>query len=237
MKAKIYLIDNYPKYYFSERIDRLKWIISSWFPELKSEIVHYSNLNVENIKDSMGFILSGSNLNVSEFSFNVALRNQFQEEINLITSLKNTPLLGICFGHHLISYAFNIKVERMSNLSNNFGIIQISLKMKDELINFKNIFVDVHHRDYISPNDPLLEKNFEILSLARRNGHVIVQYMKHLNRPIYSVQFHPETHFTTCAYDKSKNKRFSQCAKNIGESIIRNFIKICLNANNSKNKI
>jgi GMP synthase-like glutamine amidotransferase len=51
--------------------------------------------------------------------------------------------------------------------------------------------------------------------------------MRHINRPIYSVQFHPETHLTNYKYRNEDDDEIIKKAKQHGEEIIINFANIC----------
>jgi GMP synthase-like glutamine amidotransferase len=51
--------------------------------------------------------------------------------------------------------------------------------------------------------------------------------MRHINRPIYSVQFHPETHFANYTYRNQYDEEIIKEAKQYGEEIIINFAHIC----------
>ena len=92
-----------------------------------SEIIKYKNLNKflsnKNIK---GIILSGGPLNV----------NTKKIKINKKIFNLNIPILGICFGHQIISKIFGGKVKQAKYRE--FGNAEIKKKMKSPLT--KNFF-------------------------------------------------------------------------------------------------
>jgi len=87
--------------------------------------------------------------------------------------------------------------------------------------------VDIQHRDFMLPDDPKIQKKFDIISTKVINGFNTIQYMRHVNRPIYSVQFHPETHLANYTYRNEDDAEIIKKAKQYGEEIIINFAYIC----------
>jgi anthranilate/para-aminobenzoate synthase component II len=106
-------------------------------------------------------------------------------------------------------------------------IIFILLNKTDELITQKNIPVNLHHLDFVSPNDCKIQKNFEIISTSRTMGYRMVEYMKHREKTIFAVQFHPETHASYYFQPSLFDERIVEKTGIIGEKIIENFIWMC----------
>ena len=114
------------------------------------------------------------------------------------------------------------------NLPHDGGrIIPLVLNKPDWLIPHKKLKVDIQHRDYILPDELKLNKKFDIIATKDLYGYSTIQYMRHINRPIYSVQFHPETHLASYIYRNEDNEEFIKEAKQYGEEIIINFANIC----------
>ncbi|MHA2007813.1 MAG: glutamine amidotransferase-related protein [Promethearchaeota archaeon] len=225
-KNLIYIIDNYSTNSNNGRITHLQEIFSEKIPNTKVKIIHYSEVSLDLLKSSYGIILTGSKLNVSEFNSNSVLRNNFNMILKLIERANNVPILAICFGLHLSGFVFNAKIQRMNITRVGGEIISLSLKNTDELIPYKQITVGIQHRDYISPNDVNIRKKFEIIATKKLYGYNTIQYMRHLERPIYSVQFHPETDFEN--YSNKYSEENIKKAEDYGEEIIMNFAKICI---------
>jgi len=196
-------------------------------PKIKVKVIHYSQVDMGILKSSSGIILTGSEINVSEFSSNKALRNKFKSVLKLIKKAKNIPILAICYGLHLTGFAFNAKVYRMNIPHDGGRIIPLLLDKTDKLIPHQKIYADIQHRDYIPPDDVKIQKRFEIMATKVLNGYSTIQYMRHINRPIYSVQFHPETHLEDFTYRNEDDDKIIQEAKQYGEEIIINFANIC----------
>jgi len=121
---------------------------------------------------------------------------------DIILNLK-VPILGICLGHQLIAKAYNGVIERAE--MEEYAHTKIYIKKKDKL--FENIpspFIAwASHKDEVK----IPPKSFEILAYSDICN---VEAMKHLEKPIYGVQFHPEVAHTE-----------------YGSEILKNFCEIC----------
>jgi len=223
-KKRLYIINNYSLDYPTDRISRIISIIQDNARNLEVKIVHSSQIDVDILKKSAGLIISGSNVNVSEFYNNRKLEEKFKIEIKLIQKANQKPILAICYGHQLTAYAFNGKVKRMNISGEDGKIISISLKKPDEIIPYKDIPIEINHLDFVSPNDATIQKHFDVIATSERNGYKMIQYMRHFKRPIFSVQFHPETHQLDYRYINTKDENLINKTRQIGEEIINNFI-------------
>ncbi len=224
----IALIDNFSINFLTDRIERIKNIVQDNFENVELKIIHYSKLDHGELEGISGYILSGSDSNVSEFSSNNNLKEEYQEVVKLIQMENQLPIFSICFGHQLTAYAFGGKVLRMSGTYKGSRNISVSLDKIDEIIPYTEILVNIQHLDYVKPNDPNIQKEFNITSVKEIDGYEIIQYMQHVRRPIFSVQFHPETHLTYEKFaDKSDKQKLAKVVK-VGEEIIKNFIYFCI---------
>ena len=224
---KIGIISNYRDDLFN-RINRIEEALSS-SNNYQVRVFHFSfnKINEEKIENLDGLILSGSASDVSKFRWNKDFSQKFKSEVTLIqkTSL---PILGICFGLHLIAYAFQLRVKRNENSNERNEEINIRLKTPelDTLIPYKEICVEVNHRDYVSPNDEHIPEHFFVKAISRDDYYQYVQYMKNKHKTLYCVQFHPETREK---YDDGETNQ-------IGRDILSNFIKIVVNSKRKKVK-
>ncbi|MCK4285687.1 MAG: gamma-glutamyl-gamma-aminobutyrate hydrolase family protein [Candidatus Lokiarchaeota archaeon] len=223
----IYIIDNFSVDFQTDRQKNLVEIFRQKIPQCSVKVIHYSQVGIEILKSCKGIILTGSEINVSEFYGNKVLRKKFKSVLKIIKKAKNIPILAICYGFHLTGFAFNGKVYRMNIPHDGGRIIPLVLNKTDELILHNEITVDIQHRDYILPDDVRIQRRFEILATKVLNGYNTIQYMRHINRPIYSVQFHPETHLANYTYRNQDDEEIIKEAKQCGEEIIINFANIC----------
>lgn len=223
----IYLVDNYPFGFPTDRISRFESIINRSIADLEVKTVHYTRFNKKEAEESVGVILSGSSNNVSDLYFVDHLKKRYDPQLEFIRNDEDTPILGVCFGHHLVAYAFGADVNRMRIPGLGGRINFILLKETDDIITRKNIPVNSHHRDFLSPNDIRLRENFNILSVSTNKRYKIVQYLRHKEKPIYAVQFHPETHTGTYFHANHFEERIVTKTKTEGEQIIENFLWQC----------
>ena len=116
----------------------------------------------------------------------------------------NFPILGICAGHQFIARFFGGEVE-CSRIPE-FGKIEMTLLKEDprlfEGVQNKSIVWESHNDEVV-----VLPNDFEILG---KSENCEIQAMKHNNKPIYGLQFHPEVKHTE-----------------YGERIFKNFIHLC----------
>ena len=161
-----------------------------------SEIVSHKKVNKKVIKDKniCGFILSGGPLNVYQND-----KFNFDKEILKL----GIPILGICFGHQILSKALGGKVKKSNHRE--FGLVTIYKKSNIKII--KNFFdkknknsVWMSHADQVSK----APKNFKIVASSKNSKMTIVQDIK---KNFYGVQFHPEVTHT-----------------NKGKILLRNFL-------------
>ncbi len=164
-----------------------------------SEIISHKKVNIKNINNSIkGIILSGGPLNVYQIK-----KYSFDKRI-----IENKiPVLGICFGHQILSKLNGGKVKQSKHRE--FGLASI-YKKKESLLT-KNFFdkknitkVWMSHADQVSK----LPKNFNVVASSQNSKFAIVE---DVSKKFYGVQFHPEVTHT---------KK--------GKKLISNFIfKIC----------
>ena len=226
-KDKILLIDNYSRALPTDRITRLESIINNSLAEVELKTIHFTQFKPEMAEDCIGIILSGSELNVSSFYYDERLKKKFKPQLELIQKMDRTPIFALCFGIHLVAYAFGAQISRMRLLEVGGKIIFILLKETDELIAQKNIPVNVHHLDFVSPNDCKIRENFNIVCTSRTMGYRMIQYMKHNKKPIFALQFHPETHNPYYFNPNLFDERITEKTRITGEKIIDNFIWMC----------
>ncbi len=111
------------------------------------------------------------------------------------------PLLGVCYGQQMIAHVFGAKVDKGRSAEYGLGEIEI----EDEDMIFRGVPKRI--RAWVSHYDEVKELPQGFVKLARSEACAI-EAMRHSERPIFSVQFHPEVWHTEH-----------------GEDIIRNFLE------------
>lgn len=113
------------------------------------------------------------------------------------------PILGICLGHQLIALEFDGEVETSETES--YAQVQIQIHDEEELLKGLAPVMDVwtSHKDEVKT----LPSNFKSLA---DSDVCKIEAMKHLDKDIYGIQFHPEVHTTPK-----------------GDEVFLNFYEIC----------
>ncbi|KZX13488.1 GMP synthase subunit A [Methanobrevibacter filiformis] len=118
------------------------------------------------------------------------------------------PILGICLGHQLIAKTFGGKIATAT--SESYAQINIDVIEENEIFKElpENLEVWTSHKDEVHE----LTDDFKILATSK-----ICKFeaIKHKDKPIYGIQFHPEVHHTPK-----------------GEKIFENFYNFCKNYKN-----
>ncbi len=150
-----------------------------------SEIISHKKISSNKIlKEKIkGIILSGGPLNVYEsnkYSFDKTILNL------------NIPILGICFGHQILSKVLGGKVKKSK--FREFGLAEVKQVSKSFLTKKffdkkKLIKVWMSHSDQVSK----LPKNFQIVASSQNSRYAIVE---NKSKNFYGVQFHPEVTHT-----------------------------------------
>jgi GMP synthase (glutamine-hydrolysing) len=113
------------------------------------------------------------------------------------------PILGICAGHHFMGRFFGgvVKPSEMPE----FGKVELKIIKQNKLFDRvpEKSIVWESHNDEVTK----LPRVFEILA---ESESCRIQAMKHQNKSIYGLQFHPEVEHTE-----------------FGERIFNNFVKTC----------
>lgn len=167
----ILVVNNHGQY--NHRIHR-----TLQYLKIPSEIIP-NTLSIEELKakNPMGMVLGGG--------------PAMERSGNSVEYIKNLdiPILGICLGHQLIAKAFGGEVATADSES----YAQIELEILDE----NDIFLGLgpkmevwaSHKDEIKK----MPGNFEVLA---KSSICDVEAMKHQEKSIYGIQFHPEVQHT-----------------------------------------
>ena len=129
------------------------------------------------------------------------------------------PILGICLGHQLIAKTFGGEVST----SDTESYAQVKIDLLDTSSLFKGLEspLDVWSSGLESPLDVWSSHKDEVHTLPddfdiiASSSLCDIEAMKHKEKEIYGIQFHPEVHHTPK-----------------GEFIFKNFYEICQNYKN-----
>jgi len=143
----------------------------------KYEIISIAFLPLKIEKKYSGFIISGSPYNVSEL-----ILSKFMKRFEWIKKTKK-PVLGICFGHEILSVLYGGKIK-----FNGWILKKEKIKIIKENDLFKNVknaslFKEQHVEQITLPKD------FMLLATSEDTK---VEAIRHKTKSIYGVQFHPE---------------------------------------------
>ncbi len=106
---------------------------------------------------------------------------EYSKEIRIIKN-SNTKILGICLGFQLICHVFNCKLEKLPKLEK--GILDIKIIRQDKILEgISSLKVFEDHRWAVKNVKPLMP-------LAKSKDGI--EIIRHPNKPIYGMQFHPE---------------------------------------------
>ena len=183
----ILLIDNYDSFSYN-----LYQLIGSINSDIK--VIRNDTLSVKEILE-----LNPSHIVISPGPGNPKNAGIIEE---LVKNIDNTPLLGVCLGHQAICEAFGADIIHAPTIMHG----------KKDLINISN-----HNALFNGLNDKIIGARYhslvatnipECLEVIASTKDGLVMGVKHKEKKIYGIQFHPESILTPA-----------------GKIIIKNFLK------------
>ncbi len=149
---------------------------------------------LEKFKDACGIILSGSPHSISDkkIKFNASALDL------------GIPVLGICYGHHLLADELVGKVKKLGK--GEFGFAELEVENQEMLFEGtpEKQTVWMSHHDQVSE----LPKGFELLGTTKECR---IAAMGDFKRKIFGVQFHPEVTHTEHGMEILANFLFDAC--------------------------
>ncbi|ADG13813.1 GMP synthase, small subunit [Methanocaldococcus infernus ME] len=150
-----------------------------------------NTVKLEELEDVKGIIVSGG--------------PDIEKGKNCIEIIKKAevPILGICLGHQLIALAFGGEVGRAE--AEEYALTEIYVDEENDLFKGipKKFKAWASHKDEVKK----VPKGFKVLA---HSDICKVEAMKHEEKKIYGVQFHPEVAHTE-----------------YGSEILKNFCRVC----------
>ncbi|MEE2920587.1 MAG: aminodeoxychorismate/anthranilate synthase component II [Pseudomonadota bacterium] len=185
-RKTILVIDNY---------DSFTWNLVHYLEELgaQTRVVRNDELTVEEALDSGadGILLSPGPCSPNEAGICVALIQQAPDDL---------PILGVCLGHQSIGQAFGGKVitareirhGKLSEIRQTGGDLFEGLPETYQVVRYHSLAV--------KPDDL---PDALIADAFTEDGEVMA--LHHRTRPVYGVQFHPESILTEHGHAMHKN--------------------------------
>ena len=164
-----------------------------------SEIISHKKIKANKITiDIKGIVLSGGPLNVYE-------NKKFKFDKKILEL--NIPILGICFGHQILSKVLGGKVKQAKQRE--FGLAEVK-KISKSLLT--NNFFDKKNKSkvWMSHADQVVKipKNFKKIASSKNSKFTIIENKV---KNFYGVQFHPEVTHTINGKKILKNFLFLIC--------------------------
>lgn len=188
----VLLIDNYDSFVFN---------IEQYIKELTDQVV----LCVRNDKITLEEI---KKLNPSYIILSPGPKHPKDSQIclEILKAELNVPILGVCLGHQAIAFASGAKIKKLEipkhgktstiSITNNKTIFA-NMPNSFEIMRYHSLYVD----------ESSLSKDFNIIAKSDDDDKIMA--IEHKTKPIWGVQFHPESYFTQ-----------------FGKKIIENFINL-----------
>ena len=185
-RKKILVIDNY---------DSFTWNLVHYLEELCAEtrVVRNDELTVEEAlaSDADGVLLSPGPCSPNEAGICVALIEQAPDDL---------PILGVCLGHQSIGQAFGgdvitareIRHGKLSEIRQTGGDLFDGLPETYQVVRYHSLAVKPEDLPSVLVADAFTE-----------DGEVMA--LHHKTRPVYGVQFHPESILTEHGHALLKN--------------------------------
>ena len=110
--------------------------------------------------------------------------------IDLIRLNESIPLLGVCLGHQAIAEAFGARVVR--------GALPVHGKVSEVHHGGERLFAGCPDPMHTARYHSLVVEDIpDVLTIDARTDDGAVMALSHRERPVFGIQFHPESYGTT----------------------------------------
>ncbi len=188
---KILLIDNYDSFTYN-----LLHLLEQ-FDDVEVEVVRNDQATSKKFDFYDGVVLSpGPGLpSESESLMHIARE-----------SIKSTKVLGVCLGHQALAEVFGAKLKNLSEVRHGIGLATNVIDRKDPLFKgIPGIFQSGRYHSWVI--DPLSLPP-EIIVTANDDERNIMA-IRHVQLPVWGIQFHPESILTECGKSLVSNWLFA----------------------------
>ncbi len=161
------------------------------------------------VNDYNAVIISGSENCISKKQFSPDFL-EFLKQISI-------PVLGICYGHQIIAKAFGVEIiHGLEKIIKPYpkNPEEVFILNKDEIFHGLDNKINVYesHKEYVKPKY-LSKFGFKLLANSKSCS---IEAIKHLDKPLYGVQFHIER----------SGETGKKIVRNFFEFVVRKFINI-----------
>ena len=143
--------------------------ISLWSPHTSQRVDYGFGTVVDSPVEADLIVITGSKHNVSMWE-------AWMDDVAQLIQETQSPMIGICFGHQIIAASLGGKVIRAEHPSSFVGDIQYT--------DGQTVRALFTHQDHVIDAGEM-----EVIGSAE---HCPIAVCRHPNRPILSVQYHPE---------------------------------------------
>lgn len=173
----ILILDNYAK---NGRVQQIVEAVQQC-TSVPTDVISFEQVKEIDSSKISCLILSGSTYNLS----NKGDEKKYINEIDFVKACQ-APLLGICFGHHILGSAYGSEILRGKWIKKSE---KVKILASNELFSSwdagDEITVKESHGDYIKE----LPRGFTLLASSESCK---IEAVKHNTKPLYGIQFHAE---------------------------------------------
>ena len=173
--VKVLVVNNYPG---RERFEKLERCVRENGAEVMA--MDWGRVSPTSFHSFDGVVLSGSPAMMSDDR----TKERYEPEALAVLDSR-VPVLGVCFGHQLMARAFGAEVVK--DRRHVLGMVKTTVLKEDSIF------------DGLPRSVVLLESRHEVVKSLPRGFRLLarsvasrIAAMKHDERPLYGVQFHPE---------------------------------------------
>ena len=172
----VLMIDNY---------DSFTYNIVQYCKELGADlkIIRNDELTIEEVKklNPDKIILSPGPSTPNEAGITLDVIKEFSD---------TTPIFGVCLGHQSIAQAFGAKVVRAKNMMHGKTSTVAKLKETPIFNDVSDNFTATRYHSLVVDKSSL-PSNIEVTALSSDDSEIMALQIE--GKPIYGVQFHPES--------------------------------------------
>jgi len=158
--------------------ENLKFYLDWLAPHFEITHLHVTAMTSTEVNQD-AVVISGSKWQIT--------KNPVPQVLSELCRTFTKPLLGVCYGHQTLAHAWGARIVKKSFLKKDETI---RVARTERLLEDMGLFFTAHesHAEHVV-KDGKLKKHFEVLAFS---DSCKVEVIKHHERPLWGVQFHPE---------------------------------------------